>query len=124
LYSNINTHLPAKQKGFIRELKTERQFQASFGVSPKVCSIAWELLKRPPKSQPKHILWALNFQNVYALEDVMTVNMAKANKKTDKKWVWATIAALTKLTDSLVSCCSPKKIRPAVLPQDVNADLL
>jgi hypothetical protein len=32
----------------------------------------------------------------------MAVTMAKANKKTYKKWVWAIIAALAELTDSLV----------------------
>jgi hypothetical protein len=123
-FSPESFHLLAKQEGFIRELKTERQFQASFGVSPTVCSIAWELLKRPPKSQPKHILRTLNFQKVYASENVMAVTMAKTNKNTFRKWVWAIIAALAKLTDSLVSCCFPKKIMPAVLPRNERSSFL
>ena len=58
-----------------RCFRTElRRFRAFFGVSPSTASLLWGKIKSldwAPRSQAKHILWALLLMKVYDSEEVM-----------------------------------------------------
>ena len=45
----------------------DRRFRAHFGVTPNVCSIAWQIVQSQHKLTiiPEHFLWALMFLKIY-----------------------------------------------------------
>ena len=63
-----------------------RKFRAFFGTSPQVCAIVWNSLSnRPPKSQPKHLLWGLMLLKQYHIESVNAA-LTGVTEKTFRKW--------------------------------------
>lgn len=76
----------------------KRRFRALFGVSPEVMAETWSLLQssRPPKSKPKHLLWALLFLKVYATENVNST-LTGADEKTFRKWSWTFVHLISNL---------------------------
>lgn len=75
-----------------------RRFRAFFGVDPIVCSIVWEQLKndRPPRSKPKHLMWALMFLKIYTTENVFR-GIVGVDEKTWRKWIWIFIDLMASL---------------------------
>ena len=80
-------------------------FRAKFGVSPLVCSVAWERM-RPyhlgPKHQPKHMLWALTFLKLYDSEAALAAQAA-TSEPTFMKWVKITCRSLQAVFPEVVS---------------------
>lgn len=60
-----------------------RKFKSNVGTSPVVCVAAWDNLDsvRPPKSEPKHLLWVLLHLNQYCTEHVNTT-LVRVTEKT------------------------------------------
>ena len=84
----------------------ENFFRSTFNSSPEVCSHTWEYLthykKKPKKSLPKHLLWALLFLKSYATEPFLA-GLVGVSEKTLRKWVWAMIGAVNMLYSRVVS---------------------
>ena len=64
-----------------------RKFRAFFGTSPMVCVAVWDILlmRRPKKSKPEHLLWALMFLKQYNIESFNSA-MVGVSEKTFRKW--------------------------------------
>lgn len=75
-----------------------RRFTSLFGVSPRVCAIAWDLIRQkiPRGGEPKHLLWAFLFLKVYYTEAVMRT-ITGVDDKTQRKWTWLFIDLLAEL---------------------------
>lgn len=82
-------------------------FRSSFGVSPDVCSISWELMTArnllPAKAMPEHLLWALMFMKTYETETFLAHGLVGKTEKTLRKWVWLMISAIAQLYSFTVS---------------------
>jgi hypothetical protein len=68
-----------------------RRYMELFGVSPRVCSVIWNILgernKIPFDSEPKHLLCGLLFLKSYPTETIGHIIM-KMDEKTYHKWAW------------------------------------
>lgn len=75
-----------------------RRFKCFFGVSPGVCSIIWDNVSSMviQGSQPKHLLWALNFMKRYTDEHTRRV-LFKCDEKTLRKWSWHFVELISNL---------------------------
>lgn len=75
-----------------------RRFKAFFGVTPLVCSTIWNQIKTNSErgSQPKHLLWCLNFFKQYTGEHTRHV-LFKSDEKTIRKWTWRFVKLLADL---------------------------
>lgn len=75
-----------------------RRFISMFGVSAKICSILWGLIRLnlSEGSKPAHLLWALMFLKNYGIEESNRA-ILNADEKTIRKWVWNVIHSLSKL---------------------------
>ena len=76
-----------------RRLDIGREFRSLFGVRPDVCSDLWKRCDLPPKTEPKHLLWALVFLKVYCSEGVACV-IVGTSRKTYREWVWPILGAI------------------------------
>jgi hypothetical protein len=82
------------------------RFHASFGTSPEVCSVLWEMLD--PREEidryalPQHLLWALMFLKLYCSERVNRM-IVGVDEDTFRKWAWLFVEAISYLEDSVVS---------------------
>lgn len=76
----------------------ERQFLSFFGVKPKVCELAWQIMEEniPDGMSTKHLLWGLLLLKVYSTETVLS-SFAGVTEKTFRKWSWESIKALSRL---------------------------
>jgi hypothetical protein len=82
------------------------RFHATFGTSPEVCSILWEMLE-PQKeinsyAKPPHLLWGLMFLRLYCSERVNRM-IVEVDEGTFRKWAWLIIDAISYLEDRVVS---------------------
>lgn len=68
------------------------RFKAHFGVSPSICSMAWNHLKQdlPRDYNEMHLLWALLFLKCYNTDSV-NCGMAGCDEKTFRYRVWFVI---------------------------------
>ncbi len=59
-----------------------RKYKSYFGTTPVVCVAAWDNFDsvRPPKSEPKHLLWALLHLKLYCTEHVDTTLVGVTEK--------------------------------------------
>lgn len=75
-----------------------RRFKSFFGVTPKVCSIAWNEIKNeaPSGAQPKHLLWCLSFLKEYTTEHYRR-SIFKADEKTMREWTWTFVKLLANM---------------------------
>lgn len=75
-----------------------RRFKSFFGVTPKVCSIIWNLIKNvaPRGAQTKHLLWCLSFLKEYSTEHYRR-SIFKADEKTMREWTWKFVKLLSDL---------------------------
>ena len=75
-----------------------RRFAALFGVTPAVCSSAWDLMRGslPRSAKACHLLWTLLFLKAYAVEHVNAA-IANVDEKTFRKWCWEIVGALSYL---------------------------
>lgn len=93
-----------------RKATNLQRFKSFFGITPHVCSIVWEQVKKeaPAESKPKHLLWCLNFLKQYTNEHTRK-SLFKADEKTIRKWTWIYIELLSKLnvvcTIASISIC-------------------
>jgi len=93
------------------DLMEARHFREFFGTSLVVGKKVWELLERdyllPEGSDPKHLLWALQFMKVYPNQGpgcaVVGASHGAVDPKTHHKWVWAFMYAIAELLDVVVS---------------------
>lgn len=72
-----------------------RRFKSFFGISPKICAISWELIKRdlPSTYKPTHLLWTLFFLKNYNTEHVNR-RYAECDEKTFRLKIWTIIDKL------------------------------
>lgn len=72
-----------------------RRFKTFFGISPKICGIAWQLIKYelPMNFKEMHLLWALFFLKNYNKEHVNHA-VAECDEKTFRTKVWEVIDKL------------------------------
>jgi len=82
-----------------------RKFRSFFGVSPLVCSIAFNKISEdddfPEQSKPYHFLWALMFLKIYSTESILA-GIAGCTEKTFRKWSWKMLDLLQRLELDLV----------------------
>lgn len=66
-----------------------RRFKSFFGVTPEVCECIRNLIEMElnDDSQPKHLLWCLNFLKQYTVEHTRRTLFA-ADEKAIRKWTW------------------------------------
>ena len=103
IYSPQAFWLLAKEHFGLRE---DRTFRSLFGVSPDVCSVAWEWCRRHKQAPPHgmkgiHLLWALHFLKSYNTEDVNST-WANTTRKTWRKWVWIVLRLIRKMKREVV----------------------
>lgn len=72
-----------------------RRFKSFFGISPKICAISWQLIKRdlPTNYKPVHLLWALFFLKNYNTESINR-KYVKCDEKTFRTKTWMIIDRL------------------------------
>ena len=82
----------------VHNLSFERKFKALFGVSRFHVSSLWFQLCRNEvvDFQPRRILWALLFLNLYETEEVHA-RVCNVTEKTFRKWCWKVVTAISKL---------------------------
>lgn len=66
------------------------KFKELFGIHPNFCSELWSLLKEyhPRGGKSQHLLYAVLFLRVYAVEGVNS-SICGVDAKTLRKWLWA-----------------------------------
>lgn len=81
-------------------------FKTTYGVSPDVCSHAWEYMTKygtkSHKARPKHLLWALIFLNLYEPETFLC-RLFGTTEKTFRKWSWSIIESINQMYGKFVS---------------------
>lgn len=75
-----------------------RRFNSFFGVTPKVCCIAWNAIKNeaPRGAKPVHLLWCLSFLKEYATEHNRRA-LFGADEKTMREWTWTFVKLLSNM---------------------------
>jgi hypothetical protein len=79
----------------------DRVIKAFYGTNAAVMSDLWERCRRPCKTEPKHLLWALMYMKLYCPEDVMAI-LCSTSKNTLSKWVWLWIEAIADLSVEVI----------------------
>lgn len=103
-----------KTKSKESETTRQRRFKSFFGVTPHVCFLVWQRIKNeaPPGSEPKHLLWCLNFLKEYSDEHTRKAVLG-AVEKTIRKWSWIFVKLISDLNVVCQHCvffhCSNKK---------------
>jgi hypothetical protein len=82
--------------------RSDRDFRALFGVGPGVVCQLWQRCSFPPKTMPKHLLWALLFLKTYATEPVLC-SIVGTTRKTFRKWSWPIVKAIAAEAADIVS---------------------
>ena len=93
-----------------KENYRQKNFKQHFGKSPYMISLLWKeiihdkwiLRKTNGKPQPRHLLWALNFMQVYD-EETPSSSRFKCDEKTWRKWTWVYVTAMSRLSGKFVS---------------------
>ena len=90
----------------------ESKFVSLFGLTPDQTNQLWNLVQKPEKGQPKHLLWTLYFIRQYD-STVFGCHLLGVSPKTWRKWVWAFVHAisaleLVSLVGWLLCCCLVK----------------
>ena len=82
----------------------ERDFRAMFGISVGSAVFIWNLLHFDsiPKLRPKHFLWGQMTLKLYTNQTVMA-SIAKATRKTFRKWAYRSIRILSNSAGDVVS---------------------
>lgn len=75
-----------------------RRFKTFYGVSPRICSILWQLIEKivSETCEPRHLMWTLSFLKQYHTETANRSNF-EADEKTFRKYVWLLTDALAEL---------------------------
>ena len=101
--------------------RDNRDWTASFGASPEVCAIVWNLcdLSNPAVTGRqgclfKHLLWALLLLKTYG-KGPMLCSTAKCCRTTYRDWVWPIIFAISGASSRVVcfesGCCYGMRLR-------------
>jgi hypothetical protein len=61
----------------------------------------WDRCDRPPKTQPKHLIWTLMYPKLYCPDDVMAI-LCDCAKNTFNKWVWQWIKSIAKFSSRVI----------------------
>ena len=89
-----------------------RLFREFFGTSLLVVELVWKLIVQgkhlPQDGRPEHLMWCLHFLKVYpkqgpACSAVGGSERGAVDPRTHRKWVWAFIEAIERLSDLVVS---------------------
>jgi len=91
-----------KRDSMVATLEDQRDFRAMFGPCPLICSVVWEIIDKPPKGLPKHLLWALMFLKLYETNSTLAA-MAKTTRPTFRKWSWLFVEAIALQESRVVS---------------------
>jgi len=87
------------------ESTRNRRFRACFGTSALICVKLWTVCvdggRLPQGAMPHHLLWALMFLKLYAVEEVHASH-AGCDEKTFRDWVWAILHVIASI-DHVVS---------------------
>lgn len=91
----------------------EEKFQSMFGVTPTVCSIAWNMiismLNEDPadseydKLSPMHMLWTLYYLRCYPKERQISSVVGRVCRNNFRKWVCFLIPSIAGLDNEVVS---------------------
>ena len=85
----------------------ERRFRATFGCGSLIVVELWGLMRKkkllPEKTTISHLMNALLFLKLYPTEKTLSVLTAGRDAKTNRKWIWKVIAAISELEDEFVS---------------------
>ena len=104
-----------RNKGGAKETD-HRRFKVTFGTTPTICTIIWDLLlttdNMPQKGRPEHLLWALLFLHLYCAESVHAT-LTGHDEKTFRKWSWTFVRAISYLQADVVR---PSSSHPNTLP--------
>lgn len=83
----------------VGEERFDMKMRSCFGVSIVICTHLWNVLRLdrllPPKTQYKHLLWALSFLKTGATEEHLST-MFFCDVKTYRKWIWEVILAISR----------------------------
>ena len=94
-----------------------RKFRSFFGISPIVCSNAYNKISKDPdfpkQTKPYHLLWALMFLKLYSTESIVA-GIAGCSEKTFRKWSWTMLNLLDRLEFELVCQTSVVTMRYAL----------
>ena len=89
-----------------------RLFREFFGTSLLVVELVWKLIVQgkhlPQDGRPEHLMWCLHFLKVYPKQGpgcsaVGGSERGAVDPRTHRKWVWAFIEAVERLSDLVVS---------------------
>ena len=104
----FETMRPGKKIPSSESVRT-RRFRSWFGTDEFVVSLVWKKLDetgwllKAISVKPVHLLWALNFLQVYAKEEVTAALFRSIDRKTLRKWVWFFVNGVASLAKKVVS---------------------
>ena len=81
------------------------RFNSTFGTTPEVCALLWNLTCRDIEesgAKPKHLLWALCFLREYGTEVQLAMKVGSSEKNL-RKWVRIMVTMIASLFDEVVS---------------------
>lgn len=86
------------------EYDFKRKYTANFGYDWVLHVKIWDMIKPiiPPKTKPKHLLWALMFLKVYNSEMVLS-SWTGVTPKTFRKHMWPVVKAISEQAKQVVS---------------------
>ena len=96
-----------KRDGKSGSKSTERvRFKATFGSSPEVCSLLWDLLQpqikaMPRNARPSHLLWGLLFLKIHSTESVHASLAGGVDEQTFRDWSWRFVYAIERLAPQI-----------------------
>lgn len=102
-FMDLGNNIMGRTKAVQARTALER-FKATFGTSPQVCSLLWDMIDRtwmPNGSRPVHLLWALMLLKLYCAESVLSA-LANAHEQTFRKWAWIFVDAIADLQYSVI----------------------
>ena len=81
-------------------------FKATFGTSPFICAMLWNMIKpsvdMPRGVAPTHLLMALMFLKLYCSESVHAT-ISGVDHQTFRKWSWLFVDEIARLEAEVVS---------------------
>lgn len=93
-------HIANMSIGIAFNFFNDRVFRSFFGIDQVTCAYVWSLIHSSVSTSdsigPKHLLWALYFLRVYAVEDI-NASMCKTTRKTFREKVWIIIKLIANL---------------------------
>jgi hypothetical protein len=109
-FSLIGAELMGRDSSHGSALTFDRRFRSTFGTSPDVCAVIWNMLDpyntiAHEGTSPQHLLWALMFMKMYAKESVRCSMAGGVDEKTLRKWVWIFVIEISFLEPYVV--CAP-----------------